>query len=166
MSAIPNFIQTVRGRKNTEYLDGIIPLAASQVLSAYGSRFLTLDGSGNAVLSGAASTQIDRWTDTCYMPDHSGASTQTNVTPFQGSSSAGVSNCEGTENVHTEDDAVWIPSADTLTVAMTGTICDLIITGAGVTTLQLLKPTVNVRSVVKILNVNVKDQLALVYAVK
>lgn len=164
--AIANFIQTVRGRKNTEYEDGAIPLAASQYLRNDGGRFLVSDTAGHFSLAGTAATTLDAWAYTCYQSDHSGDSASSNTTPFVGSASAGVSVVSGTKNIHTEDDAAWLPSNTTLTAGNVGDQCDLIVTGSTTSTKQLIDPTITTNKVVQILDVDLTNQLALVYAIK
>lgn len=161
--AIANFLQTVRGIKATEYRD-LMPLAANQYLRNDGGRFMYVDTNGNYALAGAAQTQLDAWVDECYASDHTGATAQISVTPFQGSASDGVTVVSGTRDIHTEVDAYWIPSADTLLLSYIGLRCDLVVTGSTTTTKQLLKPTVTTNKIVRILNVDLGNNLALVYA--
>jgi hypothetical protein len=78
---------------------------------------------------------------------------------------AGTSVVSGTKQIHTETDAYWIPSDDTLTAAYIGLKCDLIIIGSTTTTLQKLKPTVTSNKIVEVLDVDIANQLALVYAI-
>lgn len=164
--AFARFIQTIQGRKMTQYTDGAIALAASTVLRNDGGRYLTIDGNGNYALSGASSTKLDGWANTCYQPDHNGSSSSTNATPFTASATDGASVVDGTRNIHTEDDAVWMPSADTLVASNEGLQCDLIVTGSGSTSKQQVKPSVTTNKVVQILDVDLVNNIALVYAIK
>jgi hypothetical protein len=136
-----------------------------QYLSAYGGRYCSTDSSGNAVLAGASTTALTTWVDTCYALDHNGSTASCSTTPFIGSAVAGTSVVSGTKQIHTETDAYWIPSDDTLTAAYIGLKCDLIIIGSTTTTLQKLKPTVTSNKIVEVLDVDIANQLALVYAI-
>lgn len=163
---VPNFLETVRGRKSSEYEDGALPLAASTPLSQGSGRFMTIDGNGNYALSGASSTKLDAWAYTCHTPDHTGASGKSNSSYFIASATDGLSVAEGTRNIHTEDDAVWMYSVETLTLANRGLQCDLVVTSSGSTSIQQVKPSVTTNKVVQILDVDLVNNLALVYAIK
>ncbi len=163
--ALAQFIETTRAANTSPYMT-LVNLASSQVFSAYGGRYCKRDTSGNAVLAGAGDTALTWWVDTRWTPDHNGTTASSNTTPYTGSASAGVSVVDATDQIHDVQDAYYIPSADTLDITMVGLICDLIIAGSGATTVQKLKPTVTTDLVVKILAVDVPNQIAKVYAVK
>lgn len=165
-TTVPNFLSTVRGRKNSEYQDGAMPLAASTALTPGSGRYVTTDANGNYALSGAASVTLDGWIYDCYSPDHTGATGRSNANLLTASATDGATAVSGTTNIHTEDDAVWMYSVETLVLANLGIDCDLVVTGSGATTIQQVKPSVTTNKVVHILGLDLANNLALVYAIK
>lgn len=155
--AIANFIQTVAGRNKTDYVSNI-PMVTSTVINAYGARFYTL-ASGLAALTVAADTQVDGWILTCYKPDHSGATTSSNATPF--TTVAGQA-LEAQQEITTPDSAQWCPvyTGETVTAAMLGLKCDL----AVLSNIQYVRPSVTTHKHVIILDVDLENNQVLVYA--
>lgn len=138
----------------------MFPLASSTVLNAASGRFLTAS-SGNYALSTGSSTQIDGWTDRCFSVTHDGTQ---GTTPFTSSATAGASVVPGTFEIHEEKFAKWIPAKTGITLATTdvGKLCDLDVTS----NIQGVDPSTTTRTHVKIIEVDLVNNYAKVYAVK
>lgn len=165
-TSFPGTLQSTMVKKTSQYQDGALPMAASTALMPGSGRYLTANGSGFFALSGASSTQLDAWTEDCYGQDFTGTYSRTSSLGYITSSTNGGSVVQATRKIHSEDDAVIIYSADTLSVSYIGLQCDLIVTGSGLTSIQQVKPTVTTNKVVQILDVILATNQAIVFAIK
>lgn len=136
------------------------PLASSTVLRNDGGRFLT-EASGNYGLTGAANTQIDGWTDVCYSVAHDGTQ---GTTPFTSSATAGATHVPITRDLHQARYAFWIPAISTVTLVAgdINLICDLAVESSGSTTKQGVDTGTTTRGHVKIIGLDLVNNLALV----
>jgi hypothetical protein len=158
MSAIPH-LQTV-SINPAEFSDDF-PLAASTVLNATGGRFVTQNGSGQYALTTGASTQIDGWVDSpIYKVVHDGTQGQT---PFTSSATAGLDVGKGTKDIRTSRFSKWVPiiAGATVTDDIIDKICDLDVTA----NLQTVNPAVTTRGHVKIDDLDIPGNMALVHVV-
>lgn len=160
MAAIVNFINTVSGRNKTDYVNNV-PMKASEVINAYGYRYYTM-ASGVAALTIISDTQVDGFILTCYQPDHSGATTSSNATPFTCSATTGKTVLEAIQEIYDPNAAVWGPcyTGETLTSSSIGAKCDL----AVLSNIQYVRPSVTTHKHVIILDVDLENNLALIYA--
>lgn len=160
------FTQTLQGGTTTRYNDQF-PLYATQYLRSDGGRFLTLDtGSGYYKLSVAADTQIDGWTDVCL--PIGGTTNPSDITPFISSATNGASVVPGTKAVFNTDTVFLMPLKSGSTIAATNLDqeYDLAIEGSTTTTKQVLDITAQAQKVVKVLAVDIINNLAWVKAVE
>jgi len=131
------------------------------VINAYSGRYVTLNGSGNYVITTASSTKIDGWIDTAWKPNHNQTATSAS-TPFTCSATEGGEVLEGTVSVHTENSAIWMPiyTGETLVASNKGAAVDLAVTGG----IQYVRPSVTTHKQVIILEVDLVKNQAAVYA--
>jgi len=159
------FTQTGPARKVARFADNL-PLYATQYLRSDGGRFMTLDtGTGTWKLTIANDTKIGAWADACYSADRT--TNPMNATPFVSSSTSGVSNVSGTYDVHSGPDcAFWIPAATGTTAsrAYIGQKCDIVIEGSTTTTKQLANLGTDSVHALNIVDVDIPNNLVLVYA--
>ena len=140
-------------------------MAATQYINADSGRFVTENAAGFFIVSVTASASIEGWLYDCYTPDHSGTYAKTNASGITTSTTAGGTVLVGTDEITTPENAVWMPvlSTYTLTAANVGDICDLNYTNSGTTAKQTVDPATNTVHHVKILDVDLAHQYALVY---
>lgn len=142
-----------------------VPLAADEYLRADSGRFLYESGSGNYTLCGASSPRADLWAFTCFQVIHNGDQGETPY-PQQSTFTAGSFFVEGTRECDEPRYACWIPSDDTLVATDVGTQCELIIIGSTISRVQKVKPSVVTTPIVKIIAVDLANNIALVHAIR
>lgn len=158
------FLRTLQADKQARYTT-MLPIAATQYFRDDGGRFVTLT-SGYYELSTAADTQIDGWVDICY--DINSSSNPTCSTPFTSSSTAGASVLSGTKDIFNADCGFWIPVKTSLTIATTNLdqLYDIAIEGSTTTTKQVLDIGATSQKVLKVIDIDIINNLAKVIAVQ
>lgn len=140
---------------------------ASQYLNTTGGRFLTLDtGTGYYKLSIASHTQIDGWAETCVQ--ESLTANPTTLAYFLSSSTSGKSIVIGTKDIYNGE--IWFPipviTGSTIAATNLDQLYDLAIEGSTTTTKQVLDITATSEKVVKVVGMDITNNIAYVRPVQ
>lgn len=145
------------------------PMSATQYIRSDGGRFVTYNtGTSSYDLTTATSTQIDGWVEECYTiyGGSDGSSNPTIATPITTSATAKATVLKGTKDIYGVNKVFWLPCYGTLTAAYVGQLCDIYIAGSTTTTKQQVNFAASTYKVLKIVDVDVLNNLALVTAVQ
>lgn len=164
MSNVGPFLRAGQAVDLTRYSDKF-PMSATQYIRADGGRFVT-QSSGTYILSIATSAQLDGWVDEAY--DITSVTPIGASTPITTSSTAGKTVLSGTKDIYGVNKAFWMPLKTGLTAAATniGQLYDLAIEGSTTTTKQVVDTGNNTYKVVKVLDVDLTNNIVLVTAVQ
>jgi len=166
MANVGPFTQTTEAYRLTRYEEQF-PLNATQYLRSDGGRYLTLDTSTGAYkLSVASSTQLDGWSYIAYTIG--GTGNPSNSTPFISDATNGSTIVAGTSDIYNSQNGVWMPVKTGQTAANTNLdqLYDLAIEGSTTTTKQVVDLSATSTKVVKVLAVDLVNNIVLVCAVQ
>jgi hypothetical protein len=164
MAAVPGATMTVGPISGSVYSKTGF-LAANEYMRNDSGRYCTYDSSGNLALSTASSTQLDVWVYTCFQIIRDGNQGKTPY-PTTASTSAGAYMVEATADIHTPANAIWMPvyTGETIALSNIGDLCDVAVIGSTTAQTQYVRPSVTTNKVLEILDVDLVNNYALVYA--
>lgn len=164
--AFPPFNQTVEADSMTRYSTKF-QLGSSQYFNANSGRYVTLaTGTGYYNLSVAGDTQVDGWVDDFNAIG--GTGNPTCSPPFLSGSTAGAVFATGTKDIFDVTKGYWMGVKAGSTVAATNLDqeYDLLVEGSTTTTKQVVDITATSQKVVKIIDIDLVNNIVKVIAVQ